>query len=84
MQSGELNRLSFYFDTDTKPWPLEKPWAELVPQEWSTVVISHMRLQASYIYFYVCSNYLSLENAECSIYVRRSIGYILLNFSSHC
>jgi len=39
MQSGELNRLSFYFDTDTKPWPMEKSWEELVPQDWSKVRI---------------------------------------------
>ncbi|KAG0604101.1 hypothetical protein M758_10G145000 [Ceratodon purpureus] len=36
-KSGELNRLSFYFDTDSKPWPMDKPWEELVPQQWSKV-----------------------------------------------
>lgn len=45
MQSGELNRLSFYFDTDTKPWPMEKPWAELVPEDWSKVLNLNIRLQ---------------------------------------
>lgn len=37
MQSGELNRLSFYFDADTKAWPMEKSWDEIVPQDWSKV-----------------------------------------------
>lgn len=38
LQSGELNRLSFYFDSDTKSWPMEKPWEELLPKEWSKVL----------------------------------------------
>lgn len=40
VQSGELNRLSFYFDTDTKPWPMEKSWEELVPKDWNKVPYS--------------------------------------------
>ena len=46
MQSGELNRLSIYFDSDTKPWPMEKSWQELVPQDWNKVLFFlHIRLQ---------------------------------------
>ncbi|XP_024403056.1 uncharacterized protein [Physcomitrium patens] len=38
-KSGELNRLSFYFDADTKAWPMEKSWDEIVPQDWSKVFL---------------------------------------------
>ncbi len=37
LQSGELNRLSFYFDTDSEPWPTDKPWEQFLPPEWSKV-----------------------------------------------
>ncbi|KAG0557949.1 hypothetical protein KC19_11G167800 [Ceratodon purpureus] len=46
-KSGELNRLSFYFDTDTKPWPVEKPWAELVPQDWSKAFLPGIKEEPS-------------------------------------
>jgi hypothetical protein len=37
LQSAELNRLAFYFDPDTDPWPMEK-WEELLPKEWNKVI----------------------------------------------
>jgi vacuolar protein sorting-associated protein 13A/C len=36
-KSGELNRLSFYFDTDSEPWPTDKPWEQFLPPEWSKI-----------------------------------------------
>jgi len=46
-KSGELNRLSFYFDTDTKPWPMEKSWEELVPKDWNKVFLPGIKEEPS-------------------------------------
>eukprot|EP01018_Ginkgo_biloba_P007485 Gb_23775 [translate_table: standard] len=36
-KSVELERLAIYFDSDTKPWKVDKPWEELPPREWSQI-----------------------------------------------
>ncbi|BBN04917.1 vacuolar protein sorting-associated protein 13A/C [Marchantia polymorpha subsp. ruderalis] len=36
-KSGELQRLSFYFDPDTEPWKPEKKWEDLLPKEWAKI-----------------------------------------------
>ncbi|XP_060207492.1 uncharacterized protein LOC132635217 [Lycium barbarum] len=33
-KSVELERLAVYFDSDITPWHIDKPWADLLPQEW--------------------------------------------------
>ncbi|CAN4127752.1 unnamed protein product [Withania somnifera] len=33
-KSVELERLAVYFDSDITPWHINKPWADLLPQEW--------------------------------------------------
>lgn len=46
-KSGELNRLSLYFDSDTKAWPTEKPWQELVPEDWNKVFLPGIQEEPS-------------------------------------
>lgn len=46
-KAGELNRLSFYFDTDTKPWPKEKSWEDLAPKDWSQVFLPGIKEEPS-------------------------------------
>ncbi|TMX02660.1 hypothetical protein EJD97_020565 [Solanum chilense] len=33
-KSVELERLAVYFDSDINPWHIDKPWTDLLPQEW--------------------------------------------------
>ncbi|KAL5724123.1 hypothetical protein ACHQM5_007424 [Ranunculus cassubicifolius] len=36
-KSAELEGLAFYLDSDITPWNIKKPWADLLPSEWSEV-----------------------------------------------
>ncbi|CAN6486850.1 unnamed protein product [Victoria cruziana] len=36
-KSVELDRLAFYFDSDSSPLTANKPWGELSPSEWSQI-----------------------------------------------
>ncbi|KAK3153327.1 hypothetical protein QOZ80_2BG0170820 [Eleusine coracana subsp. coracana] len=36
-KSVELERLALYFDSDSSPWSINKPWEDLQPSEWSQV-----------------------------------------------
>ncbi|RWR80582.1 Pleckstrin domain-containing protein [Cinnamomum micranthum f. kanehirae] len=36
-KSVELERLALYLDSDISPWNVGKPWADLLPSEWSEV-----------------------------------------------
>ncbi|XP_043697676.1 uncharacterized protein LOC122648528 isoform X2 [Telopea speciosissima] len=36
-KSVELERLALYFDSDIRPWHIDKPWEDLLPSEWSQV-----------------------------------------------
>ncbi|WVZ57683.1 hypothetical protein U9M48_008037 [Paspalum notatum var. saurae] len=36
-KSVELERLALYFDSDSSPWIVDKPWEDLLPSEWSQV-----------------------------------------------
>jgi vacuolar protein sorting-associated protein 13A/C len=47
-KSAELNRLAFYFDPDTDPWPMEK-WEELLPKEWNKVFMPGIKEDPSSI-----------------------------------
>ncbi|KAK1261313.1 hypothetical protein QJS04_geneDACA008707 [Acorus gramineus] len=33
----ELERLAIYFDSDSSPWSVDKPWEKLLPSEWNKV-----------------------------------------------
>lgn len=37
VKSVELERLAVYFDSDINPWHIDKPWTDLLPQEWVKV-----------------------------------------------
>lgn len=37
VKSVELERLAVYFDSDITPWHIDKPWTDLLPQEWVKV-----------------------------------------------
>lgn len=37
LQSVVLESLAFYFDSDSNPWVVDKPWEDLLPSEWSQV-----------------------------------------------
>lgn len=36
-KSIALERLAIYFDSDIKPWKIDKPWEELLPSQWSEI-----------------------------------------------
>ncbi|CAD6212089.1 unnamed protein product [Miscanthus lutarioriparius] len=36
-KSVELESLAVYFDSDSSPWIVDKPWEDLLPSEWSQV-----------------------------------------------
>ncbi|XP_077244890.1 pleckstrin homology (PH) domain-containing protein [Tasmannia lanceolata] len=36
-KSVELERLALYFDSDIRPWSIDKRWEDLLPSEWSQV-----------------------------------------------
>ncbi|PNT67930.1 hypothetical protein BRADI_3g33740v3 [Brachypodium distachyon] len=36
-KSVELESLALYFDSDSSPWSVDKPWEDLLPSEWSQV-----------------------------------------------
>ncbi|KAL6906369.1 hypothetical protein ACP4OV_003970 [Aristida adscensionis] len=36
-KSVELESLALYFDSDSRPWSMDKPWEDLLPSEWSQV-----------------------------------------------
>ncbi|KAL6642664.1 hypothetical protein ACP70R_020845 [Stipagrostis hirtigluma subsp. patula] len=36
-KSVELESLALYFDSDSSPWSMDKPWEDLTPSEWSQV-----------------------------------------------
>ncbi|XP_062205491.1 uncharacterized protein LOC133907454 isoform X2 [Phragmites australis] len=36
-KSVELESLALYFDSDSSPWSMDKPWEDLLPLEWSQV-----------------------------------------------
>jgi hypothetical protein len=57
LQSVERERLALYFDSDSSPWSVDKPWEELQPSEWSQVPSCYVHLQKLYLgeYKFVCS-----------------------------
>ncbi|XP_073000916.1 uncharacterized protein [Typha latifolia] len=36
-KSVELQRLAVYFDSDSSPWKVDKPWEDLLPSEWCQI-----------------------------------------------
>jgi hypothetical protein len=42
LQSVELESLALYFDSDSSPWSVDKPWEDLLPSEWSQVAYSYI------------------------------------------
>jgi hypothetical protein len=43
-QSVKLESLAMYFNSDSSPWTLDKPWEDLLPSEWSQVPSSCFHL----------------------------------------
>jgi vacuolar protein sorting-associated protein 13A/C len=37
MQASELKRLSVYYDVHTELWKLDKPWADMKPDDWTAL-----------------------------------------------
>jgi vacuolar protein sorting-associated protein 13A/C len=36
-KSVELESLAMYFNSDSSPWTVDKPWEDLLPSEWSQI-----------------------------------------------
>jgi hypothetical protein len=45
LQSVELESLAMYFNSDSSPWTVDKPWEDLLPSEWSQVPSSCVHSQ---------------------------------------
>lgn len=46
----ELVRLALYFDSDSSPWTVDKHWEDLLPSEWSQVLVSWVKLSSEHVF----------------------------------